>query len=77
LLQSPFASFSKVIQTTFLAGMQIEDAAILHAHGFVGEGGRSDGPHFLALRPRRSVNQQIVHLIEEFVKKEKKRIEQA
>ncbi len=30
-----------------------------------------------ALRPRRSVNQQIVHLIEEFVKKEKKMTEQA
>ena len=29
------------------------------------------------LRPRRSVNQQIVHLIEEFVKKEKKKAEQA
>ena len=28
-----------------------------------------------ALRPRRSVNQQIVHLIEEFVKKEKKKAE--
>ena len=30
-----------------------------------------------ALRPRRSVNQQIVHLIEEFVKKEKKKAETA
>ncbi len=30
-----------------------------------------------ALRPRRSVNQQIVHLIEEFVRKEKKKTEQA
>src|SRR5262249_15431248 len=30
-----------------------------------------------ALRPRRSANQQIVHLIEEFVKKEKKKTEQA
>jgi hypothetical protein len=29
-----------------------------------------------ALRPRRSVNQQIVHLLEEFVKKEKKKTEQ-
>ena len=28
-----------------------------------------------ALRPRRSVNQQVVHLIEEFVKKEKKKAE--
>ena len=28
------------------------------------------------LHPRRSVNQQIVHLLEEFVKKEKKKAEQ-
>ncbi len=30
-----------------------------------------------SLRPKRSVNQQIVHLIEEFVRKEKKKAEQA
>ncbi len=29
------------------------------------------------LRPRRSVNQQIVHLLEEFVRKKKKKTEQA
>jgi hypothetical protein len=38
------AGFAEVIKPILLARMQIEHVAILHAHGLVGEGGRSDGP---------------------------------